>query len=1135
MMRRPALRAIVFGLATLSIWTHPGCSRDEEDQDFAALMNLGKAHLENRESAEAVTVLTQAVTLRPESGAALRNLARAYLIGKEAKQAGSAFDALQKALDIEPDSVAAQYLTGLALNRMERYEEALQNFEKAVQLDPVTATLRYQLGRALEHAGKRDQAHRQFLETIRLDPFHASAHYRLAAHARQRRDVDEIRRLTREFQRLIELFGRRPEHVLEACVHILPELPPPPPPLAPAPIPVHWTDDTDQVFAKTVLPTATAAAVIEVDKNGRPTLFVAHAEGNFSLLKMSLAGVFERTEVTLQTKQSPRIASRGLEAKFNCCIAGDFYIKVTQQTKTAAKHDALNDIFLIGPEGARLLERVDETTFADRTESAGLAGVRGNRATWMDYDHDGDIDLLIAGRAGLELWQNNGQFRGNATDESTQFVQFENVTEQVGITDTGPAFDVAAIELDNNVAIDFVVACGNDPTPVFVNQRAGRFAPLPEPPGPWPRAHRVVVNDLNNDGYHDTVLINVDHALCILGHGAGRHRFKFAGMKLSGAVLVDYDNDGWLDVCAFGSANDSVGGGAVQLWRNNAANRWTDVTATTALQAIQTPPVHDAIAADFDADGDTDLMLLTVGSQGATSRGFGKLVFLRNNGGNANRQIKINLVSVLTNPSGLGTHLEVRRHDFWATRFVNQIPIEIGVGQADKLDAIQTVWTNGVVNNEIQLSPSTQPLTFIEKVVEVGSCPFLFAWDGQRFRFVTDILGNAPLGLSLRRDVLLPADPDEFVYVGNEDNFRPRDGHYCLEVADCYREVLYLDSVRLVAIDHPPDTEIHTTDKLMPAPFPPSELWMLSNKQTPTRVMGSDGIDRTDSLRIIDGVYAPPGDPLPPPYRGMCHPLALTIDFGILDVRKPLVLALTGWLRYGSAGVNIALSQNRSLMIIPPTLEVETETQHWTPIDLVVGMPAGKTKTILCDLTNKLPPGARRLRLTTTFEIRWDRIALFERPPLPQPRVHYLAPDSAEHHWLGFPEMRARGPGHPITPDYDVLSDRPPWRTTPEGWCTRYGDVLELLVERDDKVVIANAGDAITLHFVAAALPPPVTGLTRSFYFYSVGWEKDGDYNVVDGDTVEPLPVGGADPDWRRRYNTRWVSHHAFAPAPLNR
>ena len=129
----------------------------------------------------------------------------------------------------------------------------------------------------------------------------------------------------------------------------------------------------------------------------------------------------------------------------------------------------------------------------------------------------------------------------------------------------------------------------------------------------------------------------------------------------------------------------------------------------------------------------------------------------------------------------------------------------------------------------------------------------------------------------------------------------------------------------------------------------------------------------------------------------------------------------------------------------------------------------------------------------------------------------------------------ARGPHHPITPDYHRLTDRPPWRTTLRGWCTRYGNVLELVTDRDSKLAILNGGDALTLSFPADGLGLLDAGLTRDFFFYSVGWEKDADYNVVDGDTVGPLPdndapLSSSDDDWRLEYNTRWVPRELFDP-----
>jgi hypothetical protein len=92
--------------------------------------------------------------------------------------------------------------------------------------------------------------------------------------------------------------------------------------------------------------------------------------------------------------------------------------------------------------------------------------------------------------------------------------------------------------------------------------------------------------------------------------------------------------------------------------------------------------------------------------------------------------------------------------------------------------------------------------------------------------------------------------------------------------------------------------------------------------------------------------------------------------------------------------------------------------------------------------------------------------------------------------------------------------------------------VLELVSARDGRLVILNGGDALELRF-ASPLREPAPGRTRSFFFYSVGWDKDSDHNVVDGETVEPLPISAAvGDDYRARYNTRFVPRDQPARAP---
>ena len=145
---------------------------------------------------------------------------------------------------------------------------------------------------------------------------------------------------------------------------------------------------------------------------------------------------------------------------------------------------------------------------------------------------------------------------------------------------------------------------------------------------------------------------------------------------------------------------------------------------------------------------------------------------------------------------------------------------------------------------------------------------------------------------------------------------------------------------------------------------------------------------------------------------------------------------------------------------------------------------------------------------------------------------HDLAPAGATLYPRGFSDLRARAPLHPTTPDYAQVAARPPWRTTPRGWTTRYGEVTELVGARDGRMVILDGGDALRLTFPAAALPPVPPGMVRTFFFYSVGWDKDADPNNVAADTVEPLPAeADLTGDWWRRYNTRWVPADLFYPA----
>jgi len=254
-------------------------------------------------------------------------------------------------------------------------------------------------------------------------------------------------------------------------------------------------------------------------------------------------------------------------------------------------------------------------------------------------------------------------------------------------------------------------------------------------------------------------------------------------------------------------------------------------------------------------------------------------------------------------------------------------------------------------------------------------------------------------------------------------------------------------------------------------------------------------------------------------------------------VSKPLVLVMNGWLRFGGGMANVAASHDDQLPFPFPALDAEVAPGIWKRIPVTVGAPAGKTKTILVDLEGKLETGTRRMRLTEALEIHWDRVALLEKKPNARTDISYIRPSDAALRERGFGSFQELPLDCPLTPDYDAVGSNSLWTVIPEGWCTRYGDVLELVGSRDEGLVVMNSGDALALKFDARRVNEVAAGKAREFFLYVDGWDKDSDFHVATGTRVEPLPFHGMRgalygremrPSFpsdalHRKYNTRWV------------
>jgi len=211
---------------------------------------------------------------------------------------------------------------------------------------------------------------------------------------------------------------------------------------------------------------------------------------------------------------------------------------------------------------------------------------------------------------------------------------------------------------------------------------------------------------------------------------------------------------------------------------------------------------------------------------------------------------------------------------------------------------------------------------------------------------------------------------------------------------------------------------------------------------------------------------------------------------------------------------------------------------RWVKITDDMGFPAGLPKTITADLSGKLPLGATRIRITTNLQIYWDSILIDRSAQLRNFKLSEVPLSHATLDFHGYPRQIEDQPPGNVKYVYEQVSRTGPYARQ-AGEYTRYGDVLPLLTNFDDKLVVFGSGEEVQLEFNPSKLPPLPNGWIRDYFFQANGYEKDMDFYAADGNTVEPLPFRqmGTYPyqrksfpadaqhlDYMLKYNTRFIS-----------
>ncbi len=170
-----------------------------------------------------------------------------------------------------------------------------------------------------------------------------------------------------------------------------------------------------------------------------------------------------------------------------------------------------------------------------------------------------------------------------------------------------------------------------------------------------------------------------------------------------------------------------------------------------------------------------------------------------------------------------------------------------------------------------------------------------------------------------------------------------------------------------------------------------------------------------------------------------------------------------------------------------------------------IGFPAGLARTMVADLTGRLPAGTRKIRIVTNLKIYWDRIRIANSAADLPFHLHEVPLAGATLDFKGYPRVIEGNPLNDIRYVYEDISPTGPY-TRQIGNYTRYGDVSALVQASDEKYAIYGSGDEVQVEFNPSNLPPLPAGWTRDYFFFADGFAKDMDFYAAHGDTVDPLP-----------------------------
>lgn len=389
-------------------------------------------------------------------------------------------------------------------------------------------------------------------------------------------------------------------------------------------------------------------------------------------------------------------------------------------------NDGYPDIYVSNYGSNTLYKNNGNGTFTDVTKRAKVGGGKecSVGAVWLDYDNDGLLDLYVGNYLNFDpeykYYYAPDGFPGPLAYDSQADIlyhnkgdgTFENVTKKMGIVDIdGRAMGVGAADYDDDGFVDIYVANDHTVNYLWHNNQGKGFTDRGTMSGTgFSQAGEATVSmsvdfaDYNGDQLLDMFISDDNYCSLYenLGNGLFSDKSYSSGISVASGQFVgwsssflDYDNDGDADIFKANGELKHLYGQEDQLFENIENGKFKDVSVERSQYFREEYVGRGACLGDYDNDGDIDIYIANLDSQG---------MFLRNNKGNQNNWLILNLVGQSSNRDGIGSRIKLmaggkvqtaQKKSTTGYLSQNDSRIHFGLVKNDIVERIEIKWPSG--------------------------------------------------------------------------------------------------------------------------------------------------------------------------------------------------------------------------------------------------------------------------------------------------------------------------------------------------------------------------------------------------------------------------------------------------------